>query len=74
MAIVKSPFKSFINLFAAREAVAHRAVFLFVSGSDGLADERTAGNAFGPANNSKTVTDRPYVSMGSLGIHGRATE
>ena len=43
-------------------------VFLpLVSGSDGRTDGWTDGNAFGARlNNSKTVRDRPYASMGEL--------
>ena len=44
------------------EAIASRAVFVIMSGSDVRAE-----TLFEPAmlGNSKTVADRPYVSMGS---------
>ena len=41
------------------EAVASRAVFVIVSGADGLT------GLWGQLNNSKTVRDIPYVSVGS---------
>ena len=45
------------------EAIASRAVFVIVSGSDG----RTGGRKrfWSQLNNSKTVIDRSYVSIGS---------
>ena len=45
------------------EAIASRAVFVIASGSDG----RTGGRKryWSQLNNSKTVRDRPYVSIGS---------
>ena len=53
------------------EAIASRAVFVIVSGSDGRAE-----TLLGQLNNSKTVRDRPYVCVNGelMGTHVRATE
>ena len=42
------------------EAISSRAVFVIVSGSDGQAER-----FWSQLNNSKTVRDMPYMSMGS---------
>ena len=42
-------------------AIASRALFVIVSGSDGRADGWK--RLWSQLNNSKTVTDRPYVPM-----------
>ena len=45
------------------EAIASRALFVIVSRLDELADG--SKRFWGQLNNSKTVTDRQYVAMGS---------
>ena len=46
--------------FSLDEAIASRAVFVIASGSDG----RTETLFWSQLNNTKTVSDRPYVSLG----------
>ena len=50
---------SWFPVFAAREAIASRAVFVIVSRAGGRK------RFWSQLNNSKTVRDRPYVSMRS---------
>ena len=55
------PSRGFVHPFLPLdEAVASRAVFVIASGSDGRAER-----LWSQLNNSKTVRDRPYASMGS---------
>ena len=59
---VDKSISSTVRFLPLGEAIASRAVFVAVSESDGQA----GGNTFwSQINNSKTVRDRPYISIGS---------